>query len=409
MLYSRMPRILGEQYSPLYFLAALGAGGLTASFFVWLLFWVPHPGQPVPVFEDIVATYVSGPLAPRVAITVALGGILLFALMHFRLLIWNLNEYRHYRSTEAARGLRAGNLETQLLALPLTLAMSINVGFVLGMVFVPGLWPVVEYLFPAALVAFLAVGVWALRLLGNFYGRVLTEGGFDCSRNNSFAQLLPSFALAMVGVGLAAPAAMSTTPWIAGSAYVLAYFFIVAAVLAGLGKLVMGWRAMMASGANVESAPTLWIAVPIITVLTIAVLRLEHGAHTHLGAHILNSDRFGLMVTLLSAQLAFLLVGWVVLRRHGYFRRFVTGHEKSPGSWALICPGVALAVMLQFFINQGLVAVGLIDKFGLAYWVLSGLAITVQFVTIGLLLRLGRVHFRVSRKQTQVLSPITAA
>jgi hypothetical protein len=42
-------------------------------------------------------------------------------------------------------------------------------------------------LFPAAMVAFLLVGVWALILLGDFYGRVLTRGGFDCARNNSFA------------------------------------------------------------------------------------------------------------------------------------------------------------------------------------------------------------------------------
>ena len=33
-------------YSPLYFLASLGAGGLAVTFFMYLMFWVPHPGQP---------------------------------------------------------------------------------------------------------------------------------------------------------------------------------------------------------------------------------------------------------------------------------------------------------------------------------------------------------------------------
>jgi len=36
-------------YSPLYFLAALGAGGLSVSFFLMLMlmFWILHPGQPI--------------------------------------------------------------------------------------------------------------------------------------------------------------------------------------------------------------------------------------------------------------------------------------------------------------------------------------------------------------------------
>lgn len=46
----RMPGGLGERHSPLNFLAALGAGGLEVTFFMWLLFWVPYAGRPVPVF-----------------------------------------------------------------------------------------------------------------------------------------------------------------------------------------------------------------------------------------------------------------------------------------------------------------------------------------------------------------------
>ena len=32
--------------------------------------------------------------------------------------------------------------------MPLALAMSVNVGFIIGLTFVPGLWNIVEYLFP---------------------------------------------------------------------------------------------------------------------------------------------------------------------------------------------------------------------------------------------------------------------
>ena len=38
-------------YSPLYFLAALGNGGLAVSFFIYLMFMLPHPHTPIPTWE----------------------------------------------------------------------------------------------------------------------------------------------------------------------------------------------------------------------------------------------------------------------------------------------------------------------------------------------------------------------
>ena len=323
-------------YSPLYFLAALGAGGLVVTFFMWLLFWVPHTGRPVPVFEDINAALSSGEWPLRLGIFGAWAGIAVFAIMKVRLLIWNISEYAKFRRTAAFDSLRKSNTETQLLALPLTFAMAVNVGFILGLVFVPSLWSVVEYLFPLALIAFLAIGGWALRLLGDFWGRILTDGGFDCARNNSFAQLLPTFALAMIGVGLAAPAAMSETAWVAGISYIASSLFIAMALLIGVVKLILGVRSMMENGADAESAPSLWIVVPIITVISIAFMRQGHGMHAHFGSHAGPSEQFEMLVRFLAVQLAIALFGWVVIRRQRYFGRFVTGDEFSPGSYALV-------------------------------------------------------------------------
>ncbi|SHE32492.1 hypothetical protein SAMN02745148_00140 [Modicisalibacter ilicicola DSM 19980] len=399
-----MPRNLGERYSPLYFLAALGSGGLIVSFFMWLMAWVPHPGRPVPIFEDIVATLMNGSFAQQLAILGGWAGIALFAWMLFRLLIWNLREAAGWRRTAAYTALRESNSETQLLAAPLAVAMAINGGFILGLVFVPGLWSVVEYLFPLAMLGFLAIGVWALRLLGDFWGRILTRGGFDCSRNNGFSQLLPSFALAMIGVGLAAPAAMSQTPWVAGVSYIASSFFITMALMLGVIMLVIGLRAMMEHGADAESAPSLWVVVPIMTVVGIALMRQGHGLGVHFGSHGTPTDTFTMLTTFLSLQLAFALFGYVVMRRQGYFGRFVTGSERSAGSYVLVCPGVALAVILQFFINKGLVAIGLIDKFGMAYWLLTALPLMVQAATIWLVFTLNAKHFRVDRARKAPLA-----
>jgi hypothetical protein len=229
-----------DTWSPLYFLASVGAGGLAVTFFMYLMFWVSHPGQPVPIFEDILAAFVGGGAPLKAAIVVAVLGIAAFAATNIWLLVWNLGRMRQFHTTDAYKRLVNSNGETQFLAMPLALAMTVNAGFILGLVFMPGLWGVVEYLFPMAMVAFALIAFLAFKRIGDFLGRVLSEGGiFDVTANNSFAQLLPAFALAMTAVGMAAPAAMSTVPLTVGISMVAS---IMLGTVAGLYAFGGGHR-----------------------------------------------------------------------------------------------------------------------------------------------------------------------
>lgn len=121
--------------------------------------------------------------------TGAMAGIIIFALRHLRLVVWNLREYAQYRQTPAYAALRETNGAVSLMSLPLTLAMTVNVFFALGAVFVPGLWNVVEYLFPISLSVLTIIGVAALRIFLDLFGRALAGGHFDCTRNNSRPRL----------------------------------------------------------------------------------------------------------------------------------------------------------------------------------------------------------------------------
>ncbi|MCC3751909.1 MAG: hypothetical protein LLP51_11000, partial [Halorhodospira halophila] len=352
----------------------------------------------------------SGHAGLQTAIVLAWAGILAMAFIHFRLLFWNIREHRRFLQTDAYRkNMRGNRTEVQLLAAPLTVAMTINVGFVLGMVFVPGLSAIVEWLFPAAMVAFLIVGGWALRQLGDFWGRVLTESDCDCAADNSLAQALPAFALSMVGVGLAAPAGMSSVPATAAFSLALSSFFLIAAVITGAVMLVLGVRAMMEQNANPVSAPSLWIGVPVLTIIGITLVRQTAGIEAHFGAEAGGIQTLGLLTYFLAAQVALLLLGWVVLRRFNYFGRFVVGPERSAGSYTLVCPGVALAVMTHFFTNLGLAHHGVIEAYGVAYWALTAIALVVQAATIWLVFQLNRKHFRVDAWAGQRFSPSTAS
>lgn len=382
-----------DVYSPLYFLTSLGCGGMSVAFFMWLMHWTKHPGRSVPVFSDIVSSFAAGGFLHRIMIVLAVVGIAYYAFLNLKYLFWNWKRFKAWQQTPAYEQLTSSNAETQVLAMPLALAMSVNVCFILGMVFVPGLWHIVEFLFPVALIILLAIGVMALRMLGKFLGRVLVTGGFSCMHNNSFAQALPAFALAMVGVGLAAPAGLSATPFVAGLGLTLSTFFLVASVLIAGVALILGLRSLLENGANIETAPTLSVFIPLLTVLGILALRQNHGLNEHFGLASGGADRLILLSQFFSAQILFVLLTGLVLKKLGYMGRFVNGDEASSGSYALVCPGVALAVMIHFWLNRGLVDAGLVTQFSFLYWLISAVAIGIQLATMRFISTLNRKHF----------------
>ncbi|GIV86957.1 MAG: hypothetical protein KatS3mg054_0986 [Chloroflexus sp.] len=383
-------RSLGERYTPTYWLAALGNGGMTVTFFIWLNFLVPHPNTPIVTFDSIAALWAKTDVIGHILLLIALAGVAIFAIRHLQSLIWNLSEFSRFRRSSAYLQLRETNGAVMLMALPLTLAMTINVAFVSGAVFVPGLWNVVEYLFPFAMTAFLLVGVLALRTFADIFGRALANGHFDCTRNNNLTQLLAAFAFAMVGVGMAAPAAMSTVKLTIGLSMLGAIFFITAAVVIALILLVLGARAMLTNGLAVEAGPSLWMPIPLLTLIGIAVLRISHGLHSGFELHIEAPHRLLITAVFFSLQLLAGLLGLSVLRRVGYFRTYLNGPARSPGAYGLICPAVGLFVFGMFFLHVGLVQNGLIAKFSPVYFIALAALAVVQALGIITMFRLDR-------------------
>lgn len=355
--------------------------------------WVPHKGQPVPIFEDVAVACGQGNSLQQAMIVLAYLGMAAFVVLHFKLMVWNLRNYAAFRRSPAFEKALSSNMGSQLLGLPLALAMSINVSFAAGLAFVPGLWSVVEYLFPLALAAFLAVAYLAFRLAGGYLARLSAGGVFDMSKNGSFAQVQPAFAFGMIGVGMAAPAALSGNPTVAAVSLGLSTVLLMAAAIWALVGVVIGLIALVQHGANLEGIPTLMNIVPLMAVLGILTLRQSHGVHAHFGVHAAPGDDLMTLTTFLAVQVLFLGFGIVVMVKHGYWAKFVTGPQNSAGSFGLICPGVGLAVLMQFWINKALVGAGLVAKFGASYWVLSSITVVAQLAMILLLIQLYRRHF----------------
>ncbi len=327
-------------------------------------------------------------------ILLGLAGILAFGWLHFRWLILNFSQYRSFKKNGGIEKITGTNAHTQLMAIPLTYAMSINVCFIISAIFIPHLWGIVEWLFPFSILLFLIVGIWASRIYLAFFSHVLQHGSFDHTANNSLSQLLPSFAFAMIGVGLAAPAAMSHNNIVIGISYLLSIFFTTGALFLGMIKLVIGMNDMFKHGVSRASLPTLWVVIPILTTAGIAMMRLSHGLHTLELGH--GASNFILLAIIFSIQIVFFLLGWAVMKRMNYFQTLLNHEENSPVTLALICPGVAFVVMGHFVVNKVIVASGIISKFGAVYIGLSFLLIVLQFITGWLLVRLAGEQFKYS-------------
>ena len=373
--------MLKEQYSPSYFLAALGAGGLAVSFFMYLMFLIPHKGVPLTTFDFAYPALLKGDWLSVVTAFCAVF-ILGFAFLHFKLLFWNIKQYNAFKLTKTFQALKNSNSEVTLMILPLTFAMTINVCFILGAVFVPGLWSVVEYLFPFALAGFAIVGFFAIKIFLEYFSRLVVTGNFDFSQNNNLSQMLSVFAFTMVGVGFAAPGAMSHQIETNAIGLFGAIFFSAIAILLLIIKLILGFKGMFRHGISPEASPSLWIVIPILTLLGITFVRISFGLDHHFDQTLAKSSLFTLTSTIVSLQLIFGIMGYKVMKSIGYFEEFVEGDKKSSVSFSLICPGVAFMVFGVFFINLGLAANNIIDKYSIVYFLFYIPLIFVQYKTI---------------------------
>ena len=373
---------LREKFNPMCFLASLGAGGLSVSFFMYLMFLVPHEGTPMATFNHIFPKLMEGTWLSFV-IAFSLVFIIAFAFLHFKLLIWNTKQFNMYKKTEAYNTLVNSNAEITLMTIPLTFAMTINVCFVLGAVFVPNLWSIVEYMFPFALIGFLATGYFALKITFEYFSRLLTTGDFDFTKNNNLSQMISIFALSMISVGFAAPGAMSHNLTINAIGIFGALFFGAFAILLLIIKITIGFKNMFEQGISTEASPSLWIIIPILTLLGIMMIRVTFGLDHNFDSQMSKSSLFTLTSVIVSIQIIFGLLGYKVMKLNGYFEKYIDDENtKSSVAFALICPGVAFMVFGMFFINFGLTYNGVIEKYSIAYFILMLPFMYVQYKTI---------------------------
>lgn len=378
----KVQEINRDGFVPLHGLAPLGAGGLTVSLYVWLLFLTPHPQTPVPIYETLSAFAASGSEAWWFVRGLQVG-IGLFAAIHLCLVFWMLRGLFAFKHSEAYLAFKHSHNGVQWMVRPLVLAMMVNVLFILGMVFFPRVWDVREFLFPVALISFALIGIDALKIWSDHLSE-LYEHGAD-NAGSGLAGMFPAFTFAMVAVGFSASAAMSHDKVTAGIGFIGAVLLIVFALFISTAHFIVQFPAMIREGVKPAASGTLWMAIPISTVLGIAVFRLMMSAQHVWNVHVGSILPALALLIFVSVQVFFYLVGRTVMRRNRGWD-YLVKEQPQAASFSLICPGVGAFVLGMFVVFKALLPLEVVKVD--TRWIPLLPLLILQLATIGLFLRL---------------------
>ena len=202
--------------------------------------------------------------------------------------------------------------------------------------------------------------------------------------------MLGIFSFSMIAVGFSAPAAMSHNPLTSAAASFLAIMFLSITMMLASIKMLLGFKSILKHGIAEATSPTLWIIIPILTLVGITLFRLSHGLDHTFNTVTSQASYFVLTSVIISLQLLFGLIGYKVMKHLNFFKDYIHGEKKSPTSYALICPGVASVVFGIFFLVIGLTRSGIIEEFSPAYFILLAPLVYIQFKTLFTMLKLNK-------------------
>lgn len=339
--YSIMEKIKNTTFSPLRFLASLGAGGITVSFFALLNYTLEH-GKGL-ITSAKAHEMATGWMLGVVSVFEVL--MIVFAIIHIVLSVRYFAQLVLWRKTEEYREFVQNPLTNAGILAPfISITMTMNVFLVVVPYFIHSAAANFQSMMLPGLLAWAAI--WTLlmttevRLLKTSF-----EKGFDVSKIH-FGWLLHPFALGMISVTGAGIAALSADKMIAS----VAFFMLLISVTMGLFLFAVKLNAIFSSHFAADELPekqflpSLLIVVPNITLFAITFFRVGHFLEHHYEAH-LGVFFMVLMTAAFAFETWYLMFGLSLLR--GYFKTHMK-NEFHVSQWGLVCPFVAYSVLGAF-------------------------------------------------------------
>lgn len=328
-------------FTPMAFLASLGAGGITVSFFAFINYTVEH-GKGLMTYTKT-QELVNGPILYLYNFFEI--GMFLFMLVHFGLSVYFFTKLFKWLKTGAYKEMIQDPLtNTAILAPFISLIMSFNVVIAAVRYFVPAVQANFQAIMLPALI------VWGIVWLALMWTeinllKISFTKGFDINKIH-FGWLLHPFALAMASVTGAGIAAMAQNKAVAD----VAAFMLVISASMGAFLLVVKSVALFKSHFASEGLPakqflpSLLIVIPNITLFAITAFRMGHYLEHHYNA---NLGPYFMIVTTTAFAFELWYMGFGLLMLKDYIKKNLF-NEFHLSQWGLVCPFVAIAVLGSF-------------------------------------------------------------
>ena len=378
-----------NKFEILHILAALGAAGMTASFFFAINYMTVHTGKVFIDFDTLMANHIGQTDTLSLFIQLYILGAMGAAMLHFTLLARWFKGFSVYRKSVDYQNLVNSNREVQLMAIPLTLTMTMNVFFILGALLIPGLFDsitvfgftmqLIDPMFMAAGLYFLGVFILALKIFGKYFMRLI-DGELDFVQNANLSQLLAIFAFGMVGVGFGA-LGFSKIPTLALIGSSMGYIVLGLTIVLSILKFVLGFKSIFEHGITAKDSVTLLIPITVIAMLAVGAYRADIGAMHALDTARSTAYHLILFTVGIGVSVLIGLFGLSAMRRKGFFTDS-NENMNQPSSLALICPGFALEVLLVLWLSIGLVHSGIVTHGTITYFMMWIPMIALQWLTI---------------------------
>jgi len=334
-------------FSPLIFLASLGAGGISLISFAYFQYVFPrvagakglitvkeilHGSYPVP--QEIFYISLEVIMAVFVIIHVVLTILLLRGLITF------------VRSREYKEEFLQNPLSNAGILAPfISIIMSMNVFIGSIRFFFPMISSNLQSVMFPALIGWSIIWILLMRMEIKLL-HISFVNEFDVNKI-SFGWLLHPFALGMVTVTGTGIAAMSKNPSIAHTAAFMSLVSGAMGFFLLVVKLIAIFQSHFAASGLPEKQflPSFLIVLPNITLFALSGFRLGHYAHVHLGFNTVGLSTF-IIVFSFAFQTWYLFFGLTLLK--SYIKNHFFTKEFYITQWGFVCPFVAFAILGSF-------------------------------------------------------------
>jgi len=372
-----------KDFSPLVFLASLGAGGVAVMPFVLIQYTLDH-GKGLITRSQLWSGGFSG--LTKVYYFSLEAVMIVFTLLHFVLTLWFAIQLVKWMKTDRFSELIQNPLKNAVILAPLiSLLMTMNLFIGPIRYFIPVLSDNFQSLFLPAMIFWSILFVFILwveiKLL-----EISFRKGFDITKIN-FGWLLHPFLLGMlttVGTGIAA---MSVNTTIADTAAFMCLISGSMGIFLLSVKMIILFKSHLKAPGLPEKQflPSFLIVIPNITLFAISAFRLGHYLEHHQGFEL--GAYFYLVIGLSFAfEIWYMLFGLSLLKDY-----FMENHFKEfyVTQWGLICPLVAFVVLGSFAYN-------IVFASPILYFIFM----LIMVVTIGFFVELLVKHIRCSRAKS---------